>query len=218
MVHDGDVDAVRQPSQGGPGTARGRPRSPEADRAIAEATLGLLLEEGYEALTMAGVAQRAGVSTATLYRRYPGKVALVLGSIKSDDDDERLDTGDLARDLRALVGHIGEALRGAGGQLLAAMIGALQHNPDLARAMREQVIGPRMARLAERLGREADAGHIDPVPHPELLVEAIVGPLYFRALVTGRPIDDEAETELTRLVLRALGHRAAKTPVRPAHR
>ena len=45
---------------------RGRPRSSEADLAIFEATMGLLLEVGYEGLTMAGVAHRAGVSTATL--------------------------------------------------------------------------------------------------------------------------------------------------------
>lgn len=47
-------------------STRGRPRSSVADQAISEATLGLLLEVGYGGLTMAGVAHRAGVSTATL--------------------------------------------------------------------------------------------------------------------------------------------------------
>ena len=65
----------------GPAATRGRPRSTAADLAIMRATIQILVEDGYDGLTMAGVAQRAGVSTATLYRRYESKVDLVVGCI-----------------------------------------------------------------------------------------------------------------------------------------
>ena len=54
---------------------------------------------------MAGVAQRAGVSTATLYRRYESKIDLVVGCITTlkEDSHQAIDTGSLAGDIRALV-------------------------------------------------------------------------------------------------------------------
>src|SRR2546425_12328011 len=55
---------------------RGRPRSAEADAAIRQATVDLLVAEGYANLTMSGVAARAGVSTATLYRRWSSQLEL----------------------------------------------------------------------------------------------------------------------------------------------
>jgi AcrR family transcriptional regulator len=80
--------------------ARGRPRSTAADLAIVHATIEILLQDGYDGLTMAGVAQRAGVSTATLYRRYESKVDLVVGCITTlkDQFHEPVDTGSLAGD------------------------------------------------------------------------------------------------------------------------
>jgi len=74
---------------------RGRPRSTAADLAIVHATIEILLQDGYDGLTMAGVAQRAGVSTATLYRRYESKIDLVVGCITTHKDEfhEPVDTG-----------------------------------------------------------------------------------------------------------------------------
>ena len=68
--------------------ARGRPRSAMADRAIVAATLALLEEHGYAGLTMAGVAERAGVSTATLYRRWSSKQELVVGALAAVIPDQ----------------------------------------------------------------------------------------------------------------------------------
>src|SRR5271156_5549024 len=55
----------------------GRPRSPEAQQAILEATEGLLRERGYAGLSIDEVARRAGVSKRTIYRWWPSKGALV---------------------------------------------------------------------------------------------------------------------------------------------
>ena len=68
-----------QPASGNPGDRRGpgRPRSADADKAIVEATLEMLADEGYYALSLEAVAARAGVGKATIYRRWPGKRELV---------------------------------------------------------------------------------------------------------------------------------------------
>src|SRR5262245_39218128 len=97
-VVDQLVDELRAPG-------RGRPRSTAADLAIVRATLEILLADGYDGLTMAGVAQRAGVSTATLYRRYESKIDLVVGCVTTlkDEFHHPIDTGSLAGDLRALI-------------------------------------------------------------------------------------------------------------------
>lgn len=78
----------------------GRPRNPAADRAILEATLQLLDERGYSGLALIEVAERAGVSTATLYRRWSSKVSLVLAAMQTTLFPIPLpDTGDTRQDL-----------------------------------------------------------------------------------------------------------------------
>ena len=57
---------------------RGRPRDPQADRAILMQTLRLLAEQGYAAMSVESVAAAAGVGKATLYRRYRDKRDLVV--------------------------------------------------------------------------------------------------------------------------------------------
>src|SRR5919108_3049417 len=64
----------------GPTRRPGRPPSPQAHRAILDATLDLLAERGYGALTIEGVAARAGVAKSTIYRRWPSKLGVVVAA------------------------------------------------------------------------------------------------------------------------------------------
>ena len=81
----------------------GRPRSEEAHQAILNATVELLAEQGYSALTVEGVASRAGVGKATIYRRWPSKLPLVVEAFGQLPAFEDVDTGSLEEDLVQMV-------------------------------------------------------------------------------------------------------------------
>ena len=89
------------------GRRPGRPREQRADRAIIDATLELFADEGYYSLSMEAVAVKAGVSKATIYRRWAGKRELVIDALATLNDDFPQETDPLppggTRD-RLLVG------------------------------------------------------------------------------------------------------------------
>jgi AcrR family transcriptional regulator len=188
-------------------SGRGRPRSTAADLAIAHATIEILLQDGYDGLTMAGVAQRAGVSTATLYRRYESKVDLVVGCITAlkDEFHEPIDTGSLVGDIRALVLEGCSAFTSEGVGLMKALIGEVQRNPELGEAVRERIITQRNDHGRRLIDLAVERGEIAPPADPELALQMIMGPFIFRSLVSGEPVDGEFADHLCTLALRMLG-------------
>ncbi len=62
--------------------APGRPRSPAVDQSILEAALALLVEQGYGGMSMEGIASRAGVGKAAIYRRWPSKAAVIVDALR----------------------------------------------------------------------------------------------------------------------------------------
>src|SRR5215471_65395 len=192
MGHDVTVtELVASLGSDPPVPARGRPRSTSADLAILHATIEILLQDGYDGLTMAGVAQRAGVSTATLYRRYESKVDLVVGCITTlkEEFHEPVDTGSLAGDIRGLVLEGCAAFTSEGAGLLKALIGEVQRNPELGQAVRERVLSDRNDHGLRLIERAVERGEIQPPADPELALQMITGPFVFRSLVTGEPVD-----------------------------
>jgi AcrR family transcriptional regulator len=85
-------------------TSAGRPRDPRVDEALRRVAQDLLVSEGYGGLTVQGVARAAGVSPATVYRRFPGKRELVeWAAFQVQEWVEPAWSGDYGRDLQALT-------------------------------------------------------------------------------------------------------------------
>src|ERR1700761_8186803 len=72
VLLDEDADDEQYSPRG-----RGRPRSTEVDEAILRAAWELLSEGRYDRVTFEAIADRAGCSRPTVYRRFRNKVDLV---------------------------------------------------------------------------------------------------------------------------------------------
>ena len=185
---------------------RGRPRSEAVDRAIAEATIAILQEDGYEGLTMAGVAQRAGVSTATLYRRFTGKVDLVVGALTAlKPDAHAIDTGSLEGDLRAMVVETCGALQTSIGQLMRSLVGEMQRNEELAAAVRERLVASRVEAAQQMLGAAVARGEIEPPADPTVVLDMFSGPFIIRHLLGTATYTDYVGEEIVKFTMRMLG-------------
>ena len=116
------------------GASTGRPRSEEAHRAILDATLELLAEVGFSALTVEGVASRAGVGKATIYRRWASKLPLVVEAFGALPGMEDFDTGDLGEDLKKMLRSYIQAFNTTAlSVVLPSLAGERAHNPELAK-------------------------------------------------------------------------------------
>ena len=171
----------------------GRPRSAEADRAILRATVDLLAEEGYGGVTMEGVAARAGVGKATVYRRWASKSALVVDAIDAcrESSWQPPDTGSARDDLLAFVRGFMHQLRTSdAGRVMPALVAELAHNAELAESFRQGFVQPRRARVLEAVRRGVDRGAVREGVDAVLVADAVVALLQHRFLVTGMAIDD----------------------------
>lgn len=191
--------------------ARGRPRDAARDRALMDATLAELQVHGYSGLTTAAVAKRAGVSTATLYRRWRSKEDLVVGAAQAwaEDLGPDVDHGSLRGDLGALLHDKADALEGASGRLLRAVLGEAAHNRALADVLFEAFVLPLQNRVAALLDRAAARGEIAPVEDPMVVGEMVIGPMVSHTFLIpptpgASPGTDMADRLLPYL-LRALG-------------
>jgi AcrR family transcriptional regulator len=170
----------------------GRPRSIEADAAIAQAALAVLAESGFEGVTVEAVAQRAGVARSTVYRRYPGKpellVTVLQHSCGAPIDDP--DTGSVVGDLTEVAEGLHRSLSSTDlGRALPAVIAAATQHPEVADAHRAFVTGRRRVALAA-VRRGIERGEIDPDVEPDTVVDLVVGPVFHRHYVSRRPITD----------------------------
>jgi AcrR family transcriptional regulator len=169
----------------------GRPRDPHVDEAILSAALDLLIEDGFARLSIEGVATRAGVGKATVYRRWASKTSLVVDAI-----NERLvssidfpDTGDFRTDVEAVLTQVLDRLRGLEGQVWRAVVSELVKNEELAKVFRQRLTAGGLAEMRSRLEAAMRLGQVRD-GDVDLLAEVGVAILHHRALVSGDLDDD----------------------------
>src|SRR5918996_1796731 len=182
----------------------GRPRDARADRAILTAALELMAERGVHELRMDDVAARAGVGKAAIYRRYRSKDVLVAAAVAALVSEITLpDTGSTRADLLALMRDAVEVYTGAvAARAMPSLVGAMSRNPELAEAVRDRFLAGRRAALREVLGRGIERGELAANLDLELALDVLAGPLFYRLLVTGGPIDEELAKGVADLILR----------------
>jgi AcrR family transcriptional regulator len=191
-----------------------RPRV-EGDREdeILEATLELLLDVGYDRLTLDAVARRARASKATLYRRWADKPSLVVDAMvraKHAPHIQSHDTGSLRGDLvTTFCGAHGMGRNEATG-MLGSVITALSSDPEFARRFREAFIAPKVQVSRDIYQRAIDRGEIPADVDIDVIAPALAGILLHRSFVMGIvPDDDTVERVIDHVILPAVGHPAA---------
>jgi AcrR family transcriptional regulator len=158
-------------------SSAGRPRSEEAHQAILNATLELLVEVGFSALTVEGVASRAGVGKATIYRRWPSKLPLVVEAFGQLPGFEEADTGSLADDLKKMLrGYLNVFNSTPLSAVLPSLAGERTHNPELSELF-EPVSKDRRRPLVAAFERAVERGEIGAELDLELAADLVVGPI-----------------------------------------
>ncbi len=202
--------AVEQPAENHPGPRPpGRPRSERARRAILQAANELLEGEGFAAVTMEAIAERAGVSKATIYRWWPNRAAVVMDGFLSTVSSEVPfpHTGHAREDIRLHMRRLTDAFGGRIGRTVAALLAEGQADPELADALRSRWLLVRRAEAREILELGIERGELREGLDPEVAVDVLYGPIYYRLLVGHAPLDEDFADALADHIFAGLGAR-----------
>ena len=183
---------------------RGRLRSEAAHQAILEAVADLLMERGLGAISMDAVAERAGVSKATIYRWWPTKETLALDAIYQAwaSVTPAKDTGALRGDLLSLLRPWARlAASRPYGRVIAALLTEAQSDAVFAAAYRERFVRPRREQGHAIFRRAIERGEIAPDTNVEVALDLLYGPIYHRMLHGHAPLNDRFVREVVDMVL-----------------
>jgi len=186
----------------------GRPRSETAEShaAIMDAVYELLQEKSARDLTMEAVAKRAGVGKPTLYKWWPSKAALIFAMFheRMDGKVEVPQASSAEAAIRAKVRHLISEFNGLFGKVMAELIAEGQNDSAVLHELYESHISLRRASTIADIERGKGAGEFPSDTDPELLVDAIVGPMYYRLLLRLTPLTQEYGDNLIDQILRGL--------------
>jgi AcrR family transcriptional regulator len=185
---------------------RGRPRSEKAQKAILAAAIDLLLEHGLHAMSMDAVAERAGVSKATIYRWWPSKELLALDALATEwqvtAPDATRDTGSLRGDLLARLRPWLRQLRDKpSGPVLAGLVAPAQADAEFAGLYLERFVRPRRDAMRPVLLRAIERGEIPANIELEVALDLIYGPIYHRMLHSHAPLDERFARNLVDTII-----------------
>lgn len=185
----------------------GRPMEERPRRAALDAVLDLIVERGITGVTTNAVAERAGISKATMYRRWPSKDALVADAIATLVDQEIAipDTGTLQGDVHELLAEaVSLYSTPRAGALIPELVAGMARDSDLANAVRSGFLATRRDALDRVLQRAATRGELREDIDHELCLDLLGGVIFYRLLITGRALDQRLVDDLTTLILRAI--------------
>jgi AcrR family transcriptional regulator len=175
--------------------------------AIRNAVMNELAEVGYGRLSIEAVARRAGVGKTAVYRRWNNKLEMVL-EIVSGVAERAVplpDTGSFAGDLALLMMIVSKALQHRiASQIIPDLMAEAARNPQIAETLQRALRTHQTAVGDKLVGRAVARGELPAGADPQLAVDLMVGPLYWRLAVARIPISDDHLERLTVAVTTAL--------------
>lgn len=187
------------------GRSPGRPRRSATGHAILKATREILGHGGVHGLTVEGVAARSGVAKTTIYRRWRSKEDLALAALLEVIREEPPPARRLGRTETVLSAYLGGLVKRLNsklyGRIIRGLISDLGVDLELARGFREQVLARRVGQLNVLLQRGIERGELRPDLDTELAVDLLLGPIYYRLLMSGEPLTMAFIDRLVRSVM-----------------
>ena len=190
--------------------SRGRPRSDSARRAILRAARELIEENGPTALTMEGIAARAGVGKPTIYRWWPDRHSVAMAAlmesesaVSSSGSNSRSPMEALQTQLRKVVSLFATSM----GRNVTTMIASADHDSELSKAFRNHFVLARREEGRGLLLQAIDKGEIRPDANVEIVLDMIYGALFFRLLMGHAALDEALVKQLLEEALRGLRRR-----------
>lgn len=176
----------------------GRPRSEETRKLILETTLALLKTESLQAISIEGIARKAGVRKATIYRWWSSKVSLVIDAfvehhvIKTPMRHDLPPKEAIAKHMRSLA----RQYSGWGGRLVAQILAEAQSNPAIRREFHERFHNSRRDMVRGVLEKWQAGGSISPDVDVEILMDVLYAPIYMRLLIGHAPLSSRFMAKL----------------------
>ena len=192
------AEQEKLPGASGPG----RRRSDQSHRAILQATREELEEVGYRAMTIEGIAARAGVGKKTIYRWWPSKAAVALEALTTFSQRHAPfpDTGSLDEDLLTYFKQAFPDLQGKAGTVLSGLAAEAQLDPAFAHDFQQSFIVPMKAGLVGLLRRGLQRGELAPDTNLEVLADLIYGAKWYRFLLYPAPLDDAFARDIVHII------------------
>ena len=178
------------------------PRIERSRRVILEAALAELGEAGYGALTIESVAARAGVGKSTIYRHWSGKLALVEDAFRTLKAQARIpESGSVQERVTAFLQEMATLVQESTySACMPALIEAAERDPQV-RAFHCDFSSERVGLLVGVLRKAVKSGELPKSADPELLADALTGPIVMRRLMFAKPFDPKRVPALVKQIL-----------------
>jgi len=186
--------------------APGRPRSAAVHQALIDATLELLADVGYRGLTVEAVSQRAGASKATVYRRWPSKVNLVVDALSANAARQvgEPDTGSVREDLLVLLRGLARFLTEPLATAFPSLLAEAYRHPELGETFRNEFVSKRRAVIRRVVERGVQRGEVRTDADLDVVVDNGAAHLFYRFLISGEPMDPELPERIVDHMLRGV--------------
>jgi AcrR family transcriptional regulator len=174
------------------------PRVERSRRVVLQAALDELGAVGYGAFTIESVAARAGVGKSTIYRHWPDKLALIADAFETFHVAmvPSVETGSVRERVTRLVGHVAEIVVDSTFSVcIPALIEGAERDPRV-RAFHHRYSAARRQSLIDIVAEGIATGELPARLDPELAALALLGPIFYRRLMTSEPFDPGRASEL----------------------